>query len=195
MRWLRNIVSIGLLVAAAAVALATGLGNHNDDYGQVPLPQGGVVKLPEGKVVVFMRQPGESTDPIHRVSTPFTFEVVPAGGGEPVPVASSNGATTAVATQRSETIGELGSVAKLDVPATGAYRVSGSGDLAPGTSFLQFGTNSGQAMLDQWKLFAGLIGGAILIALIPMPRTKKRWGDEMGEPTGWSSDSRQPYAG
>ena len=195
MRWLRNIVSVGLLVAAAAVALVTGLSDHSDDYGQVPLPQGGVVELPQGEVTVFLSQLGDGSDPVRQVTTPFTFQVVPAGGGEPVPVSSANGAPSAEATQRSETIGELGAVAKLDVPASGAYRVSGSGDVAVGSSFLKFGTNAAAAVTDRWRLLAGLIGSAILIALIPLPRAKRRWEDEGGAPRGWSSDPRAPYAG
>lgn len=194
MRWLKNIVSVGLLVAAGAVALVTGLSDHSDDYGQVPLPGGGVVELPEGKVTVFLSQLGES-DAIRQIDTRFTFQVVPLGGGPPVPVASANGAPEATAVQRSETIGELGSVAKLDVPATGDYRVSGSGDIAPSSSFLAFGTNAGAAVLDRWKLLAGLIGGAVILALIPLPRGRRRWEDETREPSGWSSDPRAPYAG
>jgi hypothetical protein len=195
MRWLKHIVSIGLLVAAVAVALVTALSDHSDDYGQVPLPGGGVVQLPEGRVVVYLSQLGDGNDPIRQVNTPYTFEVLPLDGGPPVPVASANGAPSATATQRSETIGELGAVAKLDVPVAGAYRVEGSGDLQVGTSSLKFGTNAGAAIADRWKLLAGLIGAAILIALIPVPRGKRRWEDETDAPTGWSSDPRAPYAG
>ena len=195
MRWLKHIVSIGLLVAAAAVALVTALSDHSEDYGQVPLPGGGVVELPEGRVIVFLSQPGDGDDPIRQVDTPYTFEVVPLAGGAPVPIASANGAPSATAVQRSETIGELGAVAKLDVPTAGAYRVEGSGELQVGTSFLEFGTNAGAAVADRWRLLAGLVGGAILIALIPLPRGKRRWGDEAEAPQGWSSDPRAPYAG
>lgn len=195
MRWLKNIVSIGLLLAAVAVTLATVLSDHSDDYGQVPLPQGGTVHLPQGKVIVYYSQLGNGSDPVAQVTVPLGFQVVPAGGGTPVPVSSQNGATTADAAQRSETVGELGAVAKLDVPNAGDYTVLASTNVAPGSAFLKFGTNAGAALLARWHLLAGLLLAAILIALIPTPRPKRRWEDEGGAPTGWSSDSRAPYAG
>jgi hypothetical protein len=194
-RSLKNIVSIGLLLAAVAVTLATALSDHSDDYGQVPLPQGGTVHLPQGKVVVYYSQVGDGSDPVAQVTVPLGFQVVPAGGGTPVPVSSQNGATTADAAQRSETVGELGAVAKLDVPNAGDYTVLASTNVAPGSTFLKFGTNAGAALLARWHLLAGLLLAAILIALIPTPRPKRRWEDEGGAPTGWSSDSRAPYAG
>jgi len=194
MRWLRNVVSLGLIVAVVAIVLVTTLSDHSDDYGQVPLPQGGVVHLPEGTVTVYLSQLG-NTDPVHRVNTPFGFQAVPVGGGTPVPISSQNDAPAATAVQRSETIGELGAVAKLDVPASGDYQVTGSGDFAPGSSFLEFGTNAGAALLDRWRLLVGLLVGGVLIALLPMPRQKRRWEDESGAPVGWSDDPRAPYAG
>ena len=64
--------------------------------------------------------------------------------GAPVPVSADDGATIANADQRSETIGELGAVAKLDVPSAGSYVVSASGAAATrGSSSLEFGTNAG----------------------------------------------------
>jgi hypothetical protein len=95
--------------------------------------------------------------------------------------------------QRSETLGELGSVGKLDVPNAGTYVVSGSSGRPPGISSLSFGTNAGAALADRWRLLAGLLGAAFLITLIPLPRHRKRWG-EADEPTGWSSDPTAPYA-
>jgi hypothetical protein len=86
-------------------------------------------------------------------------------------------------------------VAKLDVPSSGDYTVSGSTNLPAGSSFLKFGTNTGAALLAKWKLLAALIGGAILLALIPMPKSRRRWEDEGDAPTGWSSNPRAPYAG
>jgi hypothetical protein len=194
MRWLKHAVSVLLLVAAAAVALATALSNHSGDYGRVPLPQGGPVHLPEGKVTVFYSQLADGSVPAQQAGQ-FGFQVVPAGGGSPVPVSSGTGATSADAVQRSETIGEHGAVAKLDVPSSGDYVVSASSNLAPGSSSLEFGTNAGSALLHRWHLLAGLVLGAILIALIPTPRPKRRWDDEGGAPSGWSSDPRAPYAG
>jgi hypothetical protein len=195
MRWLKHTVSVLLLVAAAAVALATALGDHSDDYGRVPLPQGGIVHLPQGKVTVFYDQPGNGSDPAQEVGGQFGFQVLPAGGGSPVPVASGSGAGSADAVQQSETIGEVGAVAKLDVPSSGDYVVSASSNLQPGSSFLKFGTNAGAALLQRWHLLAGLVIAAILIALIPTPRPRRRWEDEGGTPSGWSSDPRAPYAG
>ena len=194
MRWLKNILVVGLIVVAAGVALATAFSDHSDDYGQVGLPQGGVVHLPEGTTIVYYSQLGDS-DPISRVMAPFVFQVTPVGGGAPVPVSSQGNAQSAEAVTRSETVGELGAVAKLKVPSSGDYTVSGSTNLPAGSAFLKFGTNTGAALLAKWQLFAALIGGAILLALIPMPKQKRRWEDEGDAPTGWSSDPRAPYAG
>jgi hypothetical protein len=193
-RWLKHILVVGLLVAAAAVALATALSDHSDDYGQVSLPQGGVVHLPDGKVTVFYSQLGDNSD-IAPATTPFTFQVVPVAGGTPVPVSSQGDAPTASSVERSETPGELGAVAKLDVPISGDYMVSGSTSLPAGSSFLKFGINAGTALAHRWHLLAGLIIGAILLALIPMPKQRRRWEDDGDAPTGWSSDPRAPYAG
>jgi hypothetical protein len=196
MRWLKHTVSVLLLVAAAAVALATGLSNHSDDYGRVPLPQGGMVHLPKGKVTVFYSQLGDSSGTAQQDGQ-FGFQVVPAGGGSPIPVSSDVGVgvESADAVQSSQTIGDLGAVAKLDVPSSGDYVVSASSNLAPGSSSLEFGTNAGSALLQRWHLLAGLLIAAILITLIPTPRPRRRWDDEGGAPSGWSSDPRAPYAG
>jgi hypothetical protein len=193
MRWLKPLVSLGLLVAAAGIALAVGLSNHSADFGKVPLPQGGMVHLPKGKVTVFYSQPSQSSAPAE-VNTPLSYEVV-SPSGVPVPLASENGAPPADAVQRSETIGELGAIAKLDVPASGDYVVRASSGAAPGTTALEFGTNAAAALRSKWQLLAGLVIGAILVALIPVRKHKRRWEDEVGPPTGWSSDPRAPYAG
>jgi hypothetical protein len=192
MRWLKHTVSLLLLAAAVAVTLGTVFSNHSDDYGKVPLPQGGVVHLPQGKVVVFYRQAGGGSD--GGPAAPLTFQVMPVAGGAPVPVSADNGATIANADQRSETIGELGAVAKLEVPNAGSYVVSVGGAGAPGTSTLEFGTNAGSALAKRWRLLAGLLGAAILVTLIPVPRSKRRWEDRSGDASGWSSDPRAPYA-
>jgi hypothetical protein len=191
MAWLKRTVSILLLGAAVAVALATAFSNHSDDYGKVPLPQGGAVHLPQGKVVVFYSQPADASD---QVTVPFSLQVAPAGGGVPVPVSTDTGTTSDIEGDRSQTIGELGAVAKLRVPSAGNYVVSASGDLPPGAASLEFGTNAGDAVLRRWHLLAGLVLASILIALIPVPRSKRRWEDE-AEPSGWSSDPRAPYVG
>jgi hypothetical protein len=194
MRWIKHTVSLLLLVGAVAVALGTAFSDHSDDYGDVPLPQGGVVHLPEGKVIVFYGQAG-GTGADGGATVPFTFQVTPAGGGTPVPVSSEGGTEVANADRGSETIGELGAVARLDVPSAGSYVVGASGGLAPGTTSLEFGTNAGDAVLHRWRLLAGLVIAAILVGLIPVPRSKRRWKDDSGPSSGWSSDPRAPYAG
>jgi hypothetical protein len=191
MRWLKHTISIGLLLAAAGVILAVGFSDHSDDYGRVSLPQGGTVHLPEGKVTIFDRVSGSNSEVEQRTGA-LSFAVVPAGGGPPIAATAANGEISATSVTRSETIGELGALANLEVPRSGDYVVRGSTDLAPGTFYLEFGTNAGSAILDRWKLIAGLLLGALLVALIPVPRSRRRWE---GEPGGWSSDSRAPYAG
>jgi hypothetical protein len=191
MRWLKHTTSVLLVVAAAAVVLATAFSGHSDDYGQAQLPEGGTVDLPKGTVTVFFKELGQ-TDPIHQPNATLSFQVEPAGGGPAINETPTAGGTSEVEVQRSENIGELGSVAKLDVPEAGAYVVSGSAHSATGESFLTFGTNPGAAVVDRWRLLAGLLGGALLITLIPTPRRSKRWEDELG-PSGWSSDPTAPY--
>jgi hypothetical protein len=193
-KWLKHTISVLLLLVAVGVVLATAFADHSDDYGQVSLPRGGTTHLPEGKVTVFFRVLGDQSE-FGQNSGGLVFSVTPAHGGEPIAMALANGQTSGAATTRSETIGELGAVAKLDVPAAGDYVVSGRTDLAPGTSFLEFGTNAGDAVLEKWKLLAGLMLGALLLAIIPVPRSGRRWEDQEAEPTGWSSDPRAPYAG
>jgi hypothetical protein len=194
MRWLKHTISILLLLGAVGVVLATAFSDHSDDYGQVSLPQGGTVHLPEGKVTVFYRELGD-TSQMNQNTGGLAFQVTPAKGGAPIAMALANGQTSGVAVTRSETIGELGAVAKLDVPSAGDYVVSGTTNLAPGTSYLEFGTNAGSAILARWKLLAGLLLGALLIAIIPVPRSGRHSEDPAGEPSGWSSDPRAPYAG
>jgi hypothetical protein len=191
MRWLKHTIFVGLIVAAAAVVLATAFSGHADDYGQVGLPEGGTVELPEGTVTVFFKELGQK-DPIHQADATLSFQVVPAGGGPAINETATQGGTDEVEVQRSEDIGELGSVAKLDVPEAGLYAVSGHANRTPGASFLTFGTNPGAAVIDRWRLLAGLLGGAMLLSLIPTPRRSKRWGDELG-PSDWSSDPTSPY--
>lgn len=192
MRWLKHTVSLVLLLAAVAVALVAAFSDHSADYGRVAVPQGGIVHLPKGKVTVFYEAAGQEGG---SASGAVAFQVVPVGGGAPVPVTSEGGAGSAVVAKSSETIGDLGAVAKLGVPSEGDYVVSVSADLPAGSSSLSFGTNAGEAVLHHWKLLAGLVLAAFLIALIPVPRGRSHWEDDGGAPSEWSSDPRAPYAG
>lgn len=192
MRWLKHTMSVILLLGAVGVVLATVFSDHSGDYGRVILPQGGTVHLPEGKVTVFYRELAESSQSDQSPGG-FAFNVVPAHGGPPVDMSLANEGTTDLSVTSSETIGEHGALAKLDVPVAGDYVVSGGSNLPAGTSFLEFGTNAARAVRDRWKLIAGLLLGGLLIALIPVPRRSgRRWEGDSG---GWSSDPRAPYAG
>jgi hypothetical protein len=193
MRWFKHTLSILLVLVAVGVALATIFSDHSDDYGRVTLPQGGTVHLPEGKVTVFYRVEG-GTSELEQNASGVAFQVVPARGGQPVATTLENSEVSEVAVQRSETIGELGAVAKLDVPAAGDYVVSGDSGLQPGASSLEFGTNAASALVDRWRLLAGLLLGALLLAIIPVPRRDRRLPDATGQ-NGWSSNPRAPYAG
>jgi hypothetical protein len=193
MGWLKHTLSILLLLVAVGVALATVFSDHSDDYGEVSLPQGGTVHLPEGEVTVFYRVSGQTSE-LAQMTSGVAFQVAAAGGGPPLAVALEDGRVSDVAVQRSQTIGELGAIAKLDVPSAGDYLVSGNSDLAAGAASLEFGTNAGRAVLQRWRLLAGLLFGAALLAIIPVPRSRRRSPDAAAE-TGWSSDPRAPYAG
>src|SRR5436190_5794646 len=193
MRWLKHTISLVLIAAAAVIALATVFSDHSGDYGTVSLPQGGTVHLPKGTVTVYYRVQGGPSDDAQ--NTGFSFQVVPAQGGEPLPLGSTS-ETSDNGLVRSESIGDIGAAAKVKVPSTGSYVVSGSSTAAPGSAFLDFGTNAATAVLHRWKLLAGLLFGALVLSLIPVPRSGRRRHDEpAGEPVGWSSNPRAPYAG
>lgn len=186
MRWLKDIAPPALVVAAFAVALAMLLSDHSSDYGRVALPQGGAVELPEGSVTVFYDEPG--ADPSRPLAHAVTFSVAPAAGGPPLeekPTSKDGDVTNGV--ERSEDVGSLGSVAKLDVPASGSYVVTGRPGLPAGSS-LSFGTNAFGAIARHRWLLGGLLLAALIVALIPAPPRRHR------ADAGWSSDSRAPYA-
>jgi hypothetical protein len=191
MRWLKQTLSIVLVLAAAGVILSTAFGDHAGDYGRVSLPQGGTLHLPKGEVLVYFKQQGQDQSDS---AGGLAFQVSPVGGGAPLAVSSPNGQVSDISVTRAETIGEVGALGKFNVPSSGEYVVSGSSSLAPGASYLEFGTNAGHAVLNRWKLIAGLVLGALLLTIIPVPRSGRRWG-EADEPTGWSSNPRAPYAG
>ncbi len=171
MRWIKQITVPLLVVAASAVAIATLFSNHDADYGTVALPDGGVVELPSGTVKVFYKEGGEGRGPTARLETPLRFEVTPVGGGPPLeetPTAGSG--SDELQTQRSSTVGSPGSVADIEVPTTGPYLVAGSSGQPAGTSTLSFGTDPLAAVIGRWKLLAGLLLAAVLVAMVPLPR-------------------------
>jgi hypothetical protein len=192
MRWLKRTISILLLLAAVGIVLATAFSDHSDDYGRVSVPGTGTVHLPKGAATVYYRLRSDSSEVAS--GGDLAFAVTPAQGGSPLAMTQATGEETSdVTVTRSETIGEIGSVAKLDLPEAGDYRVTGNTNFAPGTSYLEFGTNAGNALLQRWKLIAALVLGALVLAFIPLPRSGRR-RDRAGEPH-WSSDPRAPYAG
>ncbi len=202
MQALKRLLPKLLVLAAAGVVLATLLSDHSADYGKVTLPRGGVVTLPEGTTKVFVDESAtagdDSSDPRH-LSAPLRFDVTPVGGGPAVAKdPTTKDGTSELLTTRSQAIGSGGAVANLDVPAEGKYRISGSlGD--SGTTQLSFGLDSFMAVLDKWKLLAGLLGGAFLIALIPLPKRgpSRDWTGEPSAETGGetSGETNAPSAG
>ena len=193
MRWIKQITVPLLLLAAFAVALATVFSDHADDYGTVSLPQGGMVELPSGTVKVFYEEGDDARARTAQLTAPLSFEVIPAGGGAPIeetPTTKSGNAE--FETERSADVGSPGSVADLEVPAEGSYLVTGSSGQPAGVSSLTFGTDPLGAVLRHWKLLAGLLIAAVLVALVPLPR--RRPHDEAAGPSGWSSDPTAPYA-
>lgn len=205
MRWLKHIVMAGLLLAAAALTLGTLFSDHSADYGEVGLPSGGMIHLPSGTVTVYLGTSGESPDGAAPGTQGFAFHVFPAAGGDALPMSSAGGSISAEGTQRSEVIGEHGAIGKVDVPSAGEYRVEADSNVQPGLASLKFGTNPVTALAAKWKLLAGLVAGAFLVALIPVPRRKKRWQDDPETPgaaetsetsSDWTSSTRRaPYAG
>jgi hypothetical protein len=195
MRWLKQITPALLVLAAIGVALATVLTDHSSDYGQVSLPEGGTVELPEGTVIVFYDELGSSTQATRKLSAPLDFKVAPAGGGAALPEKpTADNGTGEFQTTRSEDIGQLGSVAEVEVPSSGNYVVSGSSGRSAGSSYLTFGTTAFNAVVRKWHTLAALVGAAILVMLLPTPRRRHRYDDAPGA-AGWSSDPRSPYAG
>ena len=192
MRWLKHMLTVGLLLAAGVLALATVFSNHNSEFGKVALPSGGVVHLPKGTTTVFYSRDGSD---VEQQGTGLAFQVVPIAGGDPIPMSSAGGSISAEGTQRSEVIGEHGAIAKLKVPSTGDYRVVVATGAVSAT--LEFGTNVATAVAAKWKLLAGLVLAAFLISLIPTPRRHRRRDEPASSTTTAlpSSPPRAPYAG
>ena len=167
--------------------------DHSDDYGRVPLPQGGTVHLPEGKVTVFYRR--AVTPPSTGVERRgLTFQVPPARR-RPADRddARQRRRPRSVAVQPSETIGELGAWRSSTSrrPATTWSAAAPTCRRAPPR------WNSARtpaALLERWKLLAGLLARGPVLTLIPVPRSGRRRRGRRREPH-WSSDPRAPYAG
>jgi len=186
MRWLKHVLSVGLLLAAGGLVVATALSSHSGDYGKVALPSGGVVHLPKRTVTVFEQRGTAGID----------FDVVPVSGGNPIPMRSAGGTIATNGVQRSEIVGEHGAIAKVDVPSEGDYRVVTTSDVPAGSATLEFGTNAATALAAKWKLLAGLVLAAFLIGLLPTPRHRHRRDDQPSGATALpSSPPRAPYAG
>jgi hypothetical protein len=193
MRWIKHITVPLLVLAAFAVALATVFTDHAADYGTVSLPQGGVIELPSGTVKVFYKEGDDPPAPTTQLAAPLSFDVTPVGGGAPLEeTPTTNSGSAEFETERSADVGSPGSVADLEVPAEGSYLVRGSSGQPVGASSLTFGTDPLGAVVRRWKLLAGLLIGAFLVTLVPLPR--RRPHDETAGPSGWSSDPTAPYA-
>jgi len=172
-RSLKRMAFWALLIAAFAIALVTAISDHKDDYGSLVLPPGGTVHLPKGETEVFYEeQQGGPTSAGSELSSPLTFTVVAVGGGAPLTTSGSAPGASGVETERSEDVIERGAVAQLDVPAEGDYTVTG-GTKSGAPGVISFGVDPVDAVMNKWRLFAVLLGGALLISLLPTPRTRR----------------------
>jgi len=188
MRWLKGIAPMLILFAFGVLVLVTLISDHTDEYGQVAIPQGGVVTLPQGDPTIYVAEPG-SGESERKLSQRLRFEVSPATGGEPLTKeATGKYGSDELQGERSQDFGESGSVAQLQVPAAGEYAVRGSFGDGSVPATLSFGRDSFTAVADRWRLWALLVGAAVLIWLIPTPRKRRGAVDhEMG--------AIEPYAG
>jgi hypothetical protein len=185
MQWLQRLLPKLLVLGAIGVTAVALLSDHKNDYGSVTLPGGGVVDLPEGTLNVFVDEdpaPGAVDDDAHDLSAALNAEAVPVAGGEPVVMepAADSGNVGELAS-RSEAIGSRGTVATMDVPAAGSYRITGS--MADDSSVeLGFGLSSWRAVAHDWMLIAGLLVAAFLISLIRVPKRSRREEVELAAP-------------
>jgi hypothetical protein len=192
MQWLKRVVPKLLVVAAFAVTIVVLVTDHRAEYGTVALPQGGLVQLPEGTVKVFVDEPQQPGDP-RDLSSPLSFDVTPVGSSAALAKNPEVQENSRQLTKRSEAIGSKGAVASIDAPSSGAYRVSGGfAEATPGAS-LSFGTDGFMAVIDRWKILAGLLLGAFLLTLIPVPSRGSSYEASAGEAGGGSEPgSYQP---
>ena len=174
-RDLKRIVFWALMIAVFAIVGFTLMGDHEADYGSLTLPPGGNVELPEGKVKIFYDEGGQSI-PGSSLSAPLTFQVVPAGGGEPLTSEATRATESgAVNNRRSEDVISRGSVAELEVPEEGTYAVTG-GTAGASPGVIKFGTDPFTAVVRKWRLLGGLLAAALLVTFLPVPR-HRRSGD------------------
>lgn len=170
-RWLPRLLVLG----AIGVVIAALFSDHKKAYGEVPLPQGGVVDLPEGESKVYLDEIvlGEPSGDPRRLSGLLAFTVVPVGGGAPLSIEPIGGGTGDELTERSQGIGSKDAVAAVDAPAAGDYRVSGQYE-SEVTASLSFGTDPFSAVLAEWRIWAGLLVLAFLISLVPRARYRAK---------------------
>jgi hypothetical protein len=199
MQWLQRVIPPVLVLAAVAVLLATVVSSHKTEYGSAPIPGGGVVHLPKGTTTVFVDDEnvaggGEAE---HLAGT-LVFELIPVGGGDPLPEESStSGGSAEGYYDRSEGILTRGAVAKVEVPATGDYRVTGDFKEPVQGATIDFGLTAFGAVADKWKILAGLLGAAFLITLLPTPRRRAHYesDSEAEQGAGYQTPRVNPYNG
>jgi hypothetical protein len=183
-----------MVLGAIGVVLAALFSNHNEQYGSVGLPEGGVVTLPEGTTKVYLDDGVEESDQ-RQLSSTLIFQVTPVGGGAEVPKqAVGLEGDSEQQSERSQSIGSKDAVVELDVPAAGEYRVTGEYSASTAAS-LDFGTDPFGAVLDEWKLWGGLLMGAFLISLVPVGRRGpvEDWSDS--SESGYKPPGFNPYRG
>jgi hypothetical protein len=173
MHALRRFLPTLMLLGALVVILVTLFTDHKSEYGQVKLPQGGVVTLPAGSAKVFVIG-GENAED-HNLPATLSFQAVPVEGGQPLvkEPTGSEGTPDELAT-RSQSIGSAGAVADIEIPSAGQYAVSGQMGEYPAT--LSFGETPFSAVLGKWMIWVGLLAAAFLISLIPVDRVGRRSG-------------------
>ena len=193
MQWLQRLLPKLLVLGAIGVIAVALFSDKKAEYGSVTLPRGGDVTLPEGTVNVFVDEDttvGAVEDGDHNLPDVLSFAAVPVSGGDavtPEPATDSGG--PGEVTQRSEGIGARGTVATLDVPEHGDYRIAGSMGDSPAE--LTFGLTAFRSVAHEWKLIAGLLVGALLISMVRVPKRSR------GEDVEFAAEPRPvaPYRG
>lgn len=171
MRGFTKLASKLLVLAAAVVVLVIGITDHNDDYGRVSLAQRtGLVTLPKGTVKLFFDE-GTGASENRRLDVPLAVQVFAAGTRTALPLLRTTPGAEGAVNERSSELGATGSLAELDVPSAGDYVVAVSG--SPPIGAITFGADRFTAIGRSWRLWCGLLGAGILLALIPTPRRRR----------------------